>query len=144
MSEDTVATRMERWFSGNAAAVEFGLLIWDAAQAWDDAADDGAPIHDGLLSWLAFGKEYHPFFEAHSRILRPAMLSVYLQWTAANVLDAGSDEDREKALMLRAGLYGLWHLMAWITGGEAHAREVGPEIYRTYGETLESRRGEHA
>lgn len=139
MSGDTVERRMERWFCGNADAVSFGMLLWDAAQAWDDVADEGASAHTGgLLSWLAFGKEYHPFFEPNSRILRPVMLSVHLQWTAANVLDHGSEDDLAKAYMLRAGLYGVWHVMAWITGGEAHAREVGPEIYRTYGETVAS------
>ena len=125
-----------KWFRGNDDAVNFAVALWVAAQEWDDLEDEGrCESHNRLLSWLAFGKEYTPYFASHAHLLRPVFLSVYLQWRTANVLDRGDANDVAKSYMLRAGLYGLWHLMAWIEGGDDWAAEVGPEIYRSYGET---------
>ena len=72
----------------------------------------------------------------HAPVLSPALLGVFLQWQAANVLERGDDDDMNKAYMLRAGIYTLFLTMAWVIGGNTWAAQVGPEIYRTYGETL--------
>lgn len=121
------------WFRGNEDAARFAADAWRAAQEWDDLEDEGRCDHNALLTWLAFEKEYDPYFRAHADLLRPVMWSVALQWRAANVLDR---EDVTKSYMLRAGIYGLFHFIAMIEGGSKWAAEVGPEIYRTYGETL--------
>lgn len=135
---ETMNDRFRKWFCGDEAACHFAEQLWTALQEWDDIEDEGRCLDvNGLLSWLSFGKEYQPFFAAHSHVLRPAFLSLYLKWTAANVLDRGSKSDVEKSYMLRAEYYGLLHIMAWICGGDAWAREVGPEIYRSYGETVD-------
>lgn len=124
------------WFKGDDEACTFAAQLWTAAQEWDDLHDEGkCENHNALLSWLAFGKEYTPYFAKHAQILRPVFLTVYLQWRAANVLERGDEGDVAKAYMLRAGLYSMWHVMAWIAGGDDWAAEVGPEIYRSYGET---------
>lgn len=129
---------LSKWFKGDQYAVEFAKMLWTAAQEWDDLEDEGkCKDANGLVSWFAFGKEYHPFFKANSEIMRPCMLQMYLQWRAANTLDRGTRTDVEKSYMLRAGLYSVWHVMAWITGGEEWAVEIGPEIYRSYGETVD-------
>ncbi len=132
---ETLEDRFARWFRGSADAVHFASQLWTATQEWDDLEDEGRCNHNTLLAWLAFGKEYHPFFAPNAHILRPALLMMYLQWRAANVLDRGDESDVAKSYMLRAGLYSVWHLMAWIVGGNDWAAEVGPEIYRTYAET---------
>lgn len=135
-----------RWFCGDGGAVHFAEVLWDACQKWDDAWDgDGNRVAiDNLLAWVAFGKEYHPFFLRNSALLRPALLQMWLSWQAANGLEATrqSDDDIAKAYMLRAGFYQVLHVMAWITGGTDHARVVGPEIFRAYGETLSDLRRE--
>lgn len=126
------------WFKGDEEAVQFALSLWSAMQEWDDLHDEGqCENHNALLSWLAFGKEFTPYFARNAHLLRPALLGVYLAWTASNELDRGSREDVEKSYMLRAGIYGVWHLMAWIAGGDDWAVKVGPEIYRSYGETAD-------
>lgn len=109
---------------------------------WDDLEDEGQTAHNQLLAWLAFGKEYTPFFAAHAHILRPALLQMYLNWSAANALDHGDRNDVAKAYVLRAGIYGVFHVMAWIVGGHDWAEEIGPDIWREYGETPESLWGE--
>lgn len=124
------------WFCGNLAACDFADTIWQVAQDWDDLVDDGKQSNE-FISWLAFGKEYSPFFAANSDLLRPALLTMYLQWEAANVMERGDRNDVDKALMLRAGIYGVFHLMAWICGGNKWAVEIGPDIYRYYGETAD-------
>lgn len=125
-----------RWFQGDEGAVFFATRLFEACQVWDDIEDEGKT--DGvnaLLSWLGWGKEYEPYFAANAHLLRPAMLSMYLQWRAANVLDRGDRSDVAKSYMLRAAIYQVWHLMAWISGGDDWAAQVGPEIYRAYAET---------
>lgn len=132
----TMNDRFRVWFKGDEEACTFAEQLWTALQEWDDLHDEGrCENHNALLSWLAFGKEFTPYFARHAHILRPIFLSVYLQWRAANVLDRGDEGDVVKAYMLRAALYSMWHMMAWIAGGDDWAAEVGPEIYRSYGET---------
>lgn len=132
----TLSDSFARWFRGNQDAVQFAETLWQVAQEWDDLEDEGRIDNpNALLSWLAFGKEYTPFFVANAHVLRPALLTMYLQWRAANVLDRGTPDDVAKSYMLRAGIYGVWHVMAWLCGGDNWAAEVGPEIYRMYGET---------
>jgi hypothetical protein len=134
----TFEDMIRRWFRGDESAVHFASQLWSALQQWDDIEDEGKiDDYNDLLSWLAFGKEYHPFFAAHANLLRPAFLQVYLQWRTANVLDRGDRNDVAKSYMLRAQYYGVLHLIAWIVGGEEWAVEVGPEIWRSYGETPE-------
>lgn len=134
----TMNDNFARWFKGNEDAKLFAEKLWTAAQEWDDLEDEGrCSDHNALLAWLAFGKEYTPYFAERSHVLRPVFLIVYLQWRAANVLDRGSKSDVVKAYMLRAALYSMWHVMAWLEGGDEWAAEVGPEIYRSYGETPE-------
>lgn len=125
------------WFCGDEGAGHFAATLWTVIQEWDDLHDEGhTPNHNALLSWLAFGKEYTPYFAENARILRPVMLQAYLSWRAANVLERGSPDDLAKAYMLRASFYQVLHVMAWIAGGDDHAAAVGPDIYRAYGETL--------
>lgn len=132
----TLNEQFRRWFRDDEGAEYFAVRLWEACQKWDDIEDeaDTSGINP-LLSWLGWGKEYEPYFAANSHILRPVMLSMYLQWRAANVLDRGDRADVAKSYMLRAAIYQVWHVMAWIAGGDDWAAEVGPEIYRTYGET---------
>lgn len=127
-----------RWFCNDERACDFAAALWTAIQEWDDLHDEGrCKNHNALLSWLAFGKEYTPYFAENAHILRPALLVMYLSWRAANVLERGSRDDVAKAFMLRAAFYQVLHVMAWIAGGDDHAADVGPEIYRAYGETIE-------
>lgn len=135
--------RFNEWFCGDADAVQFAVTLWEAIQQWDDLHDEGkCENHNALLSWLAFGKEYTPYFAQNAHILRPALLMMYLSWRAANVLERGDMRDVEKAFMLRAAFYQVLHVMAWIAGGDDHAASVGPAIYREYGETPQQLWGE--
>lgn len=136
MNHASLNDALREWLRGDEEAVHFALQVWECAQEWDDLEDEGKCNHNALLSWLAFTKEYIPYFARNGHLLRPALLQMYLAWRAANVLDRGDENDVAKAYMLRAGVYGVFHLMAWIAGGDDWAAAKGPEIYRFYGETL--------
>ncbi|MCA0846120.1 hypothetical protein [Salipiger thiooxidans] len=124
------------WCRGDEEAARFVLDLYEAIQEWDDLEDEGrCKDANALLSWLAFRKEYDPFFLRWGHILRPVMLSCYLQWRASNVLDRGDKLDVAKSYMLRAAFYQVIHVIAWIIGGHEWAEKVGPEIYRHYAET---------
>lgn len=128
------------WF-GDHEAAGFASELWTAAQEWDDLEDEGKCNHNALLQWLAFGKEYQPFFRRHQEFLRPAMMQMLLDWSAANVLDH-EPEHVAKAYVLRAGFYRVLHLMVWICRGYDDAVRVGPDIWRHYGETLDELKAE--
>lgn len=133
------------WFLGNEDAVDFAEKIFDLAQQWDDLIDKGAIENaNGVLNWLAFRMNWHPFFKQYDYLLRPALLVVYLNWRDANVLEKGSEADKEKAFMLRAGIYDVFALMAWIIGGEDHSAQIGPAIRRFYAERLADYLLEHS
>jgi hypothetical protein len=131
------------WFLGNEDACDFAHTIWNVCQGWDDVIDEGkSAAANDIFQWIMFKKESHPFYRVHGAVLSPVMLVVFLQWQAANDLERGSDDDVNKAYMLRAGIYSLFVTMAWIVGGNEWAAKIGPEIYRTYGETLSDFRKE--
>lgn len=93
----TLTDKFNEWFKGEPAAVDFANALWHAAQEWDDFEDAGQG-DKRLFAWLAFGKEYHPFFHQNAHLMRPALLSMHLQWTAANVLDRGDRQDVAKVI----------------------------------------------
>ena len=134
----TLNERFPEWFCGDEQAGHFAALLWTASQAWDDLEDEGqADDMNAAISFLAFGKEYHPFFARHAAVLRPALLGFYLDWRAANEMERSAEgDDRAMAWMLRAGFYRVLHMMAWCCGGDDHAARVGPAIWRSYGEPL--------
>jgi hypothetical protein len=132
-----------RWFQGNAAATMLCLDLLEIVHVWDDLIDKDKPVSDGQID-AAFRKlmldlPMNPFWQAHSGMLIPALQSSWLQWHAANVMERElRPGDKEKAYMLRAAVYQVFHLCAALCGGFEWAKSVGPEIYRLYGETAES------
>lgn len=133
-----MSEKLKHWFLGNDAAVQFVLNLYEAIQEWDDIEDEGrCKDANALLAWLTFSKEFDPFFMQWGHILRPVMLSAFLQWRASNVLDRGDRIDVAKSYMLRASFYQVVHVIAWIIGGHDWAEKVGPEIYREYSEIPE-------
>jgi hypothetical protein len=79
------------------------------------------------------------FYRTNFGFLHPVLVMVWGQWSAANAMETFPIRgDREKAFMLRASLYQLFHACAVVCGGLDWAGQIGPEIYRFYGESLES------
>lgn len=135
---------MMGWFCGDESAVDLAIELFDLAQQWDDLVDEGdISKANPVLAYLGFRLSYRPFFARYEALLRPALLVAYLGWRDANVLEWGDAADKEKAFMLRAGIYDVFALMAWIIGGEDHSARVGPSIRRAYAERLADFMQEH-
>ena len=132
----TAMDRFHSWFLGDADAVHFARQVWECAQVFDDVVDEGDVSRAGeVFSWIGFARHREPFAQRFPQI-NVSLEMMYLQWRDANVLERGSDADREKAFMLRAGIYSVFAYMAHLVGGEGHSRAVGPDIYRAYAERV--------
>lgn len=143
-TRETFAKAFMVWFKGNELAVRACLDLVEIAHLWDDLVDADQPFSDpdAVMRKAMFELPMNPFWLTNQSMLLPVLQSVYLQWKAANVLDqTDSNEDFEKAYMLRASLYQLFHFVAAICGGVDWAVSVGPEIYRFYGEKLDDLKG---
>lgn len=133
----------DRWFKGNTSAMRFCADMVEVAHVWDDLVDGDKPV-SSVKADVAFRKMMleipaNEFYRAHFAFLQPVIVMVWAQWSAANAMETHPFKgDREKAFMLRASLYQLFHACAVLCGGLDWAGEIGPEIYRLYGESLET------
>ena len=57
-------------------------------------------------------------------------------------MEAEEKPDLEKTYMLRAGLYDMFSLIAYHLFGDTWAKEIGPDVRKLYGETLDDLRRE--
>ncbi len=138
-----LTTLFERWFCGNGPAMRAAAILTEVSHIWDDLVDGDKTVSPREASrafrMLAIELPTNVFYRANFDHIHPVLVSVWLQWTAATTMEAApSSGDREKCYMLRAGLYQLYHTFAVLTGGVEWAEEIGPEIYRAYGEQLET------
>jgi hypothetical protein len=133
----------ERWFKGNASAMRFCADMVEVAHVWDDLVDGDKPVSssvaDKTFRKMMLEIPANDFYRANFTFLHPVLVMVWAQWDAANSMETHPFRgDREKAYMLRASLYQLFHAVAVLCGGLDWAAQIGPEIYRAYGETLET------
>ena len=143
--DDQVAftAAFDRWFKGNTAAMKFCADMTEVAHVWDDLVDADKPVSSAKAD-VAFRKMMleipsNEFYRANFGFLHPVIVMIWAQWTAANGMETHPFKgDREKAFMLRASLYQLFHACAALCGGLDWAGQIGPEVYRLYGESLET------
>jgi hypothetical protein len=143
--QDQIAftTAFDRWLKGNQSAMKFCADVLEVAHVWDDLVDGDKPVAasaaDAAFRKMMLEIPAGEFYRANFSFLHPVMVMVWAQWSAANGMETYPiRNDREKAYMLRASLYQLFHACAVLCGGLDWAAKVGPEIYRLYGESLES------
>lgn len=132
-----------RWFKGNQSAMRFCADMVDVAHVWDDLVDCDKPVSaakaDATFRKMMLEIPSNDFYRANFGFLHPVLILVWAQWSAANSMETHPFKgDREKAFMLRASLYQLFHACAVLCGGLDWAAEIGPEVYRLYGENLET------
>lgn len=133
----------DRFFKGNSAAARMCADFVTVAHVWDDLVDADQPVAAEVAD-MAFRKMMleipaNEFYRANFAFLQPVIVMIWAQWDAATRMEeAPGSGDREKSFMLRASFYQLFHACAVLCGGLDWAAEVGPEIYRLYGESLET------
>lgn len=147
MTEDhqiALTAAFDRWFKGDQSASRMCALLTEVAHVWDDLVDRDKDVPPAVAArafrTLTLELPTNAFYRANFNHLHPVMCSVWAQWTAANQIEADPKYpiDKEKCLMLRASLYQLFHTVALLCGGLDWAEQIGPDIYRTYGETMET------
>jgi len=131
-----------RWFKGNQSAMRFCADVLSVAHVWDDLVDADKLVlpseADKAFRTAMLEIPANEFYRANFIFLHPVLVLIWAQWDAANQLEADPREgDKAKAYMLRASLYQLFHACAVVCGGLDWASEIGPEIYRLYGESPE-------
>lgn len=135
------STVIPRWMRGDTAAVRLAAQLIEVAHFVDDLVDgDFVPPADAarLTRMMLLEIPSNTFYRENFTYLQPLLGQCWLQWQASNAMEKAQEPgDRAKCYMLRAGLYGLLHGMTVVVGGLDWAEEVGPEIYRAYGEKME-------
>lgn len=132
------------WFKGNTSAMRLCADMVEVAHVWDDLVDCDKPVSaakaDATFRKMMLEIPANAFYRANFEFLHPVMVMVWAQWDAANRMEARSPvkDDYVKCFMLRASLYQVFHACAVLCGGLDWAAEVGPEVYRLYGEKLET------
>jgi len=139
----TFTAAFDRWFKGNQSAMRFCADMVDVSHVWDDLVDCDKPVSaakaDATFRKMMLEIPANAFYRANFEFLHPVMVTVWAQWDAANKMEAHPiKNDFVKAYMLRASLYQLFHACAVLCGGLDWAAEVGPEVYRLYGEEVET------
>ena len=134
-------------FKGNIFAVELAMDIIYVIDLWDDLIDKDKVRTNHDIN-LAFKTLFHklptnPFYKANEAQLIPIIMNSILKWEDANILEKGSDDDKNKAYMLQAGLYDLFSYIALLVGGYEWVAQIGPDIRRSYCEKLDKYKEEH-
>ena len=133
----------DRWFKGNQSAMRFCADMVEVAHVWDDLVDGDKPVTsskaNSIFRKMMLEIPSNEFYRANFTFLHPILVMVWAQWDAANAMETHPfKDDMAKAYMLRASLYQLFHACAVLCGGLDWAGQIGPEVYRLYGENLEA------
>jgi hypothetical protein len=131
------------WFKQDQRAIEYCAMIVEVVSLWDDLVDGDSRTEEEInlvFRLLMFDIPMNSFFAAHKHILCPIHLCFYRAWADANTMERSprSAADLEKTFMLRAQLYDLFVIVAFLIGGDEWAQAIGPSIRRTYAERLNS------
>ena len=128
-------------YKGDEEAKKLSFEILEFVHIWDDLYDKDKEVSPNQVNYAFFNAIYsfqkNPLWQRCN--ITEHMLGVVLRWKAANVLEAEhkSEDDLNKAYMLRAGIYDVFVVIAFHLYGDAWAEEVTPVIYRFYGEKLQ-------
>ena len=131
---------------GDNNAVNFMADIWQVAQTWDDLIDHSKTNDDQInycFESLLLRIPLNVFYRKNIDDLSAMILQTILDWKTANVMEKADDEQLNRAYMLRAGIYRLFHYCIYLTKGYETASKSGQELWSIYGETLKDFKREY-
>ena len=136
---DTLTSLFEYACKGNGSAVDLCKKVWKICHFWDDIIDrdpvTANEVDDAMESALT-GINSNEFFLRNPNIFVGMMALIISNWHTSNVYEQ-SKTDLQKSYMLRAHLYNLPILCAFIIGGQQWANEVSKVVWDSYGEQFE-------
>ncbi|MGH8444914.1 MAG: hypothetical protein ACREVL_06580 [Solimonas sp.] len=127
---------MSRVLRGNAAAIEFCLLLGSVSQTWDDLIDGDKPVTAQQIN-AAFFKALiqipaNRFYRIHFASLQPLMQAAAYDWLAANELERGGADEQALAYVLRDSLVAVVTQCAALVGGHGWAIDHAAAIRRYF------------
>jgi hypothetical protein len=126
--------RLRHFFKGNEAAVELCQCLAYIVHLWDDLIDKDKERTDEDINaafWMLFSTiPRNEFYRQEQDTLLPLLERMILTWHDANKLEKGTRHDCHLAYGLRMQLLQIFHHIAFLVGGYAWIREIGPEIQR--------------
>lgn len=128
---------------GHKSAIEFCLMLVDAAHVWDDLVDGDKPVaaadvHRAFES-LLLDIPGNVFYQQNFAQLHPLLGNAVINWHAANTLEsAGGALDLQIAFISRSSYCDVILKAIEIVGGRDHAKNVWPGVRRfVHGEGYE-------
>jgi hypothetical protein len=117
-------------------AVRFCADAWRVAHLWDDLIDGDLvtkeEVNAGMVS-ATTSMMSNPFVAAHLGQCCSMLALVNANWQTANEMESGK-RDLGKAFILRAQLYNVPVLCAFLLGGQEWANHVSSVSWAAYGE----------
>ena len=119
-------------------ATLFMADIWYLSQVWDDCIDGDAYDMNEVFMIALSKIPQNNFYRRYMRDLTPIINQCIMDWKTANVLEQRQEgEDLNRAYMLRASPYRLFHYCLLLIHGMDEAIRLGPELWSIYGESLD-------
>jgi len=137
--QDNLRVNLSQGLQLPSAAVDWLMMLWNAIQVFDDAAD-GDPINPQDLNaaiWdTLVAMPTNDFYVRNAHHLSPMVASMILKWWAANDVESVGRVD-ERSYMWRAGYYDVVLMVCNLCHGPAATGRVASQILGLYGEKYE-------
>ena len=133
-----------RFYKGNESAISLSLMLLEVCHVWDDIVDGDPVTSDDVnrvFRYLIYDIPLNPVYRSIPS-MPDHLLNIYLKWRDATAMEAEENPDLEKTYMLRASLYDMFSMIAFYLYGDEWAKEIGPDVRKLYGETLDDLRRE--
>jgi hypothetical protein len=120
------------------SAIQYCISIWRICHFWDDLIDcDPVTDEETNNAFTAAMVEINsnPFFIKNRSALNGMVSLIISNWHVANEYEANK-QNIEKAYMLRAQLYNLPVMCAFLIGGQGWANQVAKNSWDFYGESF--------
>jgi len=134
MARENEAEFLHTVLQGYGPAIDYIQALARVSQVFDDVVDGDKPVSKEAMTRAVWDSlvaiPMNSFFRAYIDTLAPMTQAFVQDWMDANVLEQGSDHDKDVAFVLRDNLYSILIHMAHIIGGYDWATSWGPEIRR--------------
>ena len=127
---------------GHAQAIEFCNAVFKISQTWDDLVDRDEPVSDEAIDaafWMALITiPSNPFYQRHMLDLTPLLRQYIMDWQDANVLERGTEDERNIAFVLRDAVGSMVIQCAYLIGGYDWKQKISVKVRQhVFDETLD-------
>jgi hypothetical protein len=130
---------LENKFSLPKGAVDWLMMLYDAAQMFDDIADGDEITRDTLNSvlWNVFiDMPMNPFYRANADTLWPVMANAILKWQGSDRTERLRSANA-MSFVWRASIYDVVLMVYAIIHGHKKAAQNADRIMAIYGESFD-------